>query len=220
MKPKPISSEATSVEIDRTTDTKTSTERTSPYWSPYSVGAAIGVLSWIVFAVVNQPLGVSTALSAAAGECAKPILGAEAVVQNAYWSKFPFNWDYGVLFLLGILLGSALSVYTSRTFRFEKVPAPWQERFGPSVWKRMVAALLGGAVLMYGARMAGGCTSGHGISGSLQLAVSSWLFVVVMFVTGIGAAWVLFRKRASREETHAQIQPGTMPVTAQKGVVL
>ena len=34
-------------------------------WNPYLVGIGIGVLSWIAFGVVNQPLGISTALSSA-----------------------------------------------------------------------------------------------------------------------------------------------------------
>jgi uncharacterized membrane protein YedE/YeeE len=58
----------------------------------------------------------------------------------------------------------------------------------------MVVAFLGGVIIMYGARMAGGCTSGHGISGSLQLAVSSWVFFLTMFAFGIGTALILFRK--------------------------
>jgi len=221
MRTKLLSPETAGVETGAGGAAEAPFQRPSPYWSPYFVGTSIGVLSWLVFAVVNQPIGVSTAMSAAAGECAKPFFGAEAVAQNAYWSKFPFKWDYGMLFLVGILLGSALSVITSRTFRLEKVPAVWQERFGPSVWKRMAAAFLGGAVLMYGARMAGGCTSGHGISGSLQLAVSSWLFFAVMFATGIGTAWLLFRRRAeARLATQVQRQPATTPATAQKGVML
>jgi uncharacterized membrane protein YedE/YeeE len=48
---------------------------------------------------------------------------------------------------------------------------------------------------MYGARLAGGCTSGHGISGSLQLAVSSWTFFLTMFASGVLTALVLFRSR-------------------------
>ena len=32
-------------------------------WSPYLAGAGIGILSWIVFVVVNNPIGVTTALS-------------------------------------------------------------------------------------------------------------------------------------------------------------
>jgi uncharacterized membrane protein YedE/YeeE len=37
--------------------------------------------------------------------------------------------------------------------------------------KALLAALLGGAILMFGARLAGGYTSGHGMSGTLQLAL-------------------------------------------------
>jgi uncharacterized membrane protein YedE/YeeE len=43
--------------------------------------------------------------------------------------------------------------------------------------------------------MAGGCTSGHGISGSLQLALSSWTFLVTMFVAGTITALLLFRPK-------------------------
>jgi uncharacterized protein len=103
----------------------------------------------------------------------------------------------GMLFLVGTFLGSALSVLASRTFRWEKVPATWSQRFGNSTPKRLLAAFLGGVIIMFGARMAGGCTSGHGISGSLQLALSSWTFFLTMFVFGILTALVLFRRRAS-----------------------
>ena len=46
---------------------------------------------------------------------------------------------------------------------------------------------------MLGARIAQGCTSGHGISGALQLAVSSWLFVAVFVATAIAAAMAIYR---------------------------
>ena len=164
-------------------------------WNPYAVGAGIGILSWIVFAVVNQPLGISTSLSAASGACATPALGTEAVQNNPYWAKYPFKWDYGMLFLAGTFLGSLISSLTSRSFRVETVPTVWSEYFGRSTAKRFIAAFIGGVLVLFGARMAGGCTSGHGISGSLQLAASSWLFFLVMFVTGIATAAILFRRR-------------------------
>ena len=44
-------------------------------WNPYLVGIGIGVLSWIAFGVVNQPLGISTALSSASCVCAMPVMG-------------------------------------------------------------------------------------------------------------------------------------------------
>jgi len=165
-------------------------------WHPYLVGIGIGVLSWFAFGLVNQPLGITTSLSAASSVCALPIMGSDGVAQNAYWAKTPFQWDGGMLFLVGTFLGSLLSVLVSRTFRWEKVPATWAQQFGGSAPKRLLAAFSGGIIIMFGARMAGGCTSGHGISGSLQLALSSWTFFLTMFGSGILTALILFRKRA------------------------
>jgi uncharacterized protein len=139
--------------------------------------------------------GISTALSAASSVCALPLMGADGVAQNAYWAKTPFKWDGGMLFLVGTFLGSLLSVLASGTFRWEKVPATWAQQFGASTGKRFVAAFAGGVIIMFGARLAGGCTSGHGISGSLQLALSSWTFFVTMFASGALTAWLVFRKR-------------------------
>jgi hypothetical protein len=172
-------------------------------WNPYLVGIGIGVLSWVAFGLVNQPLGISTALSAISGACAVPVMGAEAVARNAYWAKTPFKWDGGMLFLVGTFLGSLLSVVAGRSFRWEKVPAAWVERFGSSPARRYAAAFFGGTILMFGARMAGGCTSGHGISGSLQLALSSWTFFLTLFASGAVTALVLFRRRdvAGRHST-------------------
>ncbi|MCI0746110.1 MAG: YeeE/YedE family protein [Verrucomicrobia subdivision 3 bacterium] len=169
--------------------------RTRSYrWSPYVVGTGLGVLSWVAFAVVNQPLGISTALSAASGACAALFVGWEDVLRNAYWSKHVAKWDYGTLFLVGTMLGALVSALVSKSFRIEKVPRVWAQGFGHSPAVRFVGAFIGGVLVMYGARMAGGCTSGHGISGTLQLALSSWVFFLVMFVAGTLTALLLFRK--------------------------
>lgn len=163
-------------------------------WSPYLVGAGIGVLSWIAFAVMKDPLGVTTAYSRIASLFAAPFIGADGVAANSYWKSMPLSWDYGVWFLIGIPLGAFVAAVTSGTFQVELVPDVWRERFGGSVGKRFAAAFLGGIVIMYGARLAGGCTSGHGISGGLQLALSSWVFLIVMFATGLAVSALMFRK--------------------------
>lgn len=169
-------------------------------WNPYQVGIGLGILSWFAFGVLNQPLGISTALASTSSVCALPLLGSDGVANNAYWAKNPLKWDGGMLLLLGTFLGSLLSVLTSRTFRLEMVPTTWQHQFGSSVWKRLVAAFTGGVLLLFGARMAGGCTSGHGISGSLQLALSSWTFFLTLFISGILTALILFRKSAPQSK--------------------
>ena len=58
---------------------------------------------------------------------------------------------------------------------------------------RTVVALLGGVLMAFGARLAGGCTSGHGISGALQLSVGSWIALICFFAGGIATAMLMFR---------------------------
>jgi hypothetical protein len=161
-------------------------------WNPYAVGIGLGVLSWAAFAVVNNPLGVTTALSQVSGAACVPVVGYDAVASNAYWAKNLPKWDYGTLFLIGTALGAFASALVSRSLQVEAVPAVWRERFGPSTAKRLAVAFLGGGLAMYGARMAGGCTSGNGLSGSLQLALSGWTFFVTMFAAGVLTAWTMF----------------------------
>ena len=82
-------------------------------WNLCAVGTASGVLSWIVFAVVDKPLGVTTSLTGLAGACAAPFIGADTVAANAYFKSHVFKFDYGMLFLGGIALGGFLSAILS-----------------------------------------------------------------------------------------------------------
>jgi hypothetical protein len=165
-------------------------------WGPYLVGIGIGVLSWVVFVVVANPIGITTAISQIAGGVASPVIGADAVAQNAYWKTNIMKWDYGTLFLIGTFFGALGSALVSRSFKLEFVPEVWSSRFGESRARRFVVAFIGGALAMYGARMAGGCTSGNGISQGLQLAVVGWTFLVVMFASGLLTTMIVFRERA------------------------
>lgn len=176
----------------------------SQFRRSYLVGAGIGVLSWVVFTVVNAPIGITTALSEASGVAAMPIIGAEAVAANPYWAKTVPAWDYGTLFLVGTFLGALLSSLSSKTFKWELVPETWKERFGGGVAPRFIAAFTGGVLAMFGARLAGGCTSGHGISGSLQLAVSSWTFFIVMFISGVVTARI-FSVRSTKSSSKGEL---------------
>jgi uncharacterized protein len=165
--------------------------------SPYLIGAALGVLSWIAFAVAKEPLGVTTALSRVGQPVAALFVGPKAAANNPYWGPMPFSWDYSMLFLAGLMAGALVSSLASGTFRIEAVPRFWRKRFGGSVIKRFVAAFLAGALLMFGARMAGGCTSGHGLSGTLQLALSSWIFIVVVFASAVIGSRIIFGRKAT-----------------------
>jgi len=158
------------------------------------VGIGIGVLSWLAFFLVNKPIGISTELSKFSGWAASLGIGMEAVKENAYWAAHVPKFGYSTVFLIFTALGALFSSLMGGTFRLESVPSVWKAEFGSSVAKRYAAAFLGGFLLLFGARLAGGCTSGHGISGSLQLAVSSWVFFAVMLVVALLFAKLIFRK--------------------------
>ncbi|MCB1228860.1 MAG: YeeE/YedE family protein [Verrucomicrobiae bacterium] len=168
-------------------------------WSPYAVGAGIGLLSWLVFLVVNKPLGMSTEISKFSGCATSLMTGWEKMVANPYWAKTTPAFGYSTVFLIFTAIGAGVSALLGGTFRLEKVPALWSAHHGKGTAKRMAAAFVGGMILLYGARLAGGCTSGHGISGTLQLAVSSWIFFAVLFAAGIVTARLLFRNPNTAE---------------------
>ena len=55
-------------------------------------------------------------------------------------------------------------------------------------------AFVAGFLMLFGARIADGCTSGHGLSGMAQLSVGSTVAVAAMFAGGIVAASLLLRR--------------------------
>ncbi len=166
-------------------------------WNPYLVGAGIGVLSWITFALMGKALGTSTTIAKSAGLIGSAV-APEHVADSPYYGryfdaaagKYMFDWQF--FLVLAMFVGALIARKLSRERFVEHVPPLWQWRFGPSRGLRYGAAFVGGVILLFGARMAGGCTSGHGISGSLQLAVSSWAFFLSMFVAGVVTALALF----------------------------
>jgi uncharacterized membrane protein YedE/YeeE len=160
--------------------------------SPYVVGAGIGVLSWITFLLSNKPIGCSTAFARTSGMLERLFKG-DRVLSKPYYVKFKPAVDWEWMLVLGIVIGSLISSLLSGDFRLQWVPAHWAATFGANALPRFVTALAGGICLGFGARWAGGCTSGHGISGTLQLSVSSWVSAICFFVGGIGTAFILYR---------------------------
>lgn len=170
-------------------------------WNPYAVGALLGILSWLTFASANKLLGITTAFentAAMIGENALP-QGTPAAYRANPDKNPKIDWEW--MLVLGVFIGAYLSSRLSkdRAGRGQVVPELWKARFGPSAPKRLAGAFIGGATMMFGARMAQGCTSGHGISGLLQLAVSSQVFMATFFVAGVATAFALFGKEAPRQ---------------------
>jgi len=161
-------------------------------WSPYVAGTGIGLLACTAFLFLDRPLGCSMAFARTSGMIEKLLRGPK-VLQKAFYRKFPPAVDWEWMLVVGIVVGAFISSALSGQLKATWVPERWAQAFGPSAIVRVGAALLGGIFVGFGARWAGGCTSGHGISGTLQLAVSSWIAVLCFFAGGIATAMLIFR---------------------------
>jgi len=160
-------------------------------WSPYLAGSLIGILSWFTFIFLKKPIGCSTAFARTAGIIGK-LFGNKKIDQMEYFKQFEPKVDWEIVFVLGIVIGSFISALLSGDLEIMSIPVTWERSYGGSFILRLIAAAAGGVFLGFGARMAGGCTSGHGISGAMQLTVSGWISAIFFFIGGIITAHIIF----------------------------
>jgi hypothetical protein len=161
-------------------------------WSPYAVGIGIGILSWLSFLISGKPIAISTSFARVGGMIEEVITG-EETKQRSYYKKIKLKIDWQLMLVVGVVIGSFLSAFISGDLQTNAwVPPLWASTFGGSAVLRVLVAFAGGIILGFGTRFAGGCTSGHGISGTLQLAVSGWVSAIFFFIGGIITAHIIF----------------------------
>ena len=167
-------------------------------WRPYIAGALVGVLAtasvFVSGKMLGKPkyLGASTTFVRAAGmieQAAAP----EHVAQNEYFQSKKVRIDWQFMLVIGVLVGAFGASMVDGSFAAEASPPIWRDRFGGRVSVRAVGAVLGGVVAMFGARLAGGCPSGHGMSGLMQLSVSGFLSLAGFFAGGVVVANLVYR---------------------------
>jgi len=171
-------------------------------WSPYLAGALVGLLAIASAYATTQwlgktsYLGASTTFVRAAGLLERTV-APDRVGANEYFTKEKVRVDWQFMLVLGIFFGALISSATDKSFKIESVPPTWEQRFGPSIGKRATGALFGGVLAMMGARMADGCPSGHGLSGMMQLSVSSFVALAMFFGVGVLVAALVYKRRPS-----------------------
>lgn len=182
-----------------TTVARAADELPSPYpysepaWSPYVAGALIGVLVLSTLALAGKKIGASSAYSDMAGMLGR-LIAPRHIASISYYQKSKPTIGWTLMVVVGAVVGSSLAAATGGELTGTYLQDLWIARFGAeSYLLRTFVALLGGGLMAFGARMAGGCTSGHGISGTLQLAVGSWIAVICFFIGGIVAAMLIYR---------------------------
>ena len=160
-------------------------------WSPFIVGAGIGVLSWFTFYCADKAVGASSFYATLAGFLGK-LVARRHTESLHYYKSNPPRADWGFFFVICTVIGGFVAAWTGGEFLNEWLHPMWRDRFGDSMVLRAIIGFAGGVLMAFGARLAGGCTSGHGISGTLQLNPGSWLTVAFMFIGGTSTAMLLY----------------------------
>lgn len=165
-------------------------------------GLLLGLLVVLATALV-KPFGVSTQYvltDAIVLHSVAPQAAESNEYLNKYGEKSDWQVGYGWMLVIGMFIGSGIAALVTRRFRQRvnpALPAMWSRQFGEHKWKRFRHAFIGGLLLLFGARLAGGCTSGHMISGISQLTVGSFVFGAAIFASGILTARWLYRNRVT-----------------------
>ena len=141
-------------------------------------GILLGILNVIAAHALmsHRLIGASTAYPYVSGLLT-------GLSDTPYMRKIAVPGSWELYFLLGALVGAFLASVISKDFKVCLIPGRWQEVRGRSKAKRIFWAFTGGFLLLLGARLAGGCTSGHILSGGMQLAISSLVFGAVVIVS-------------------------------------
>jgi len=182
-------------------------------WGWFASGISLGIIFLLAVAFV-KPIGVSTQFVIFDG-IVWNIFSDQIVVENsnaksgysssnAYLNKSGGKYaknianplNYGFIFVLAMVAGGFLGRRLQSKNGGEDesiVPIVWTDRYGHSLSKRYLAAFIGGFLALFGARLAGGCTSGHMMSGMMQTSLSGYLFAMGAFAAAVPAAVLIYR---------------------------
>ena len=188
------------------------------YWHWLKGGCALAAC-FLLAIVLVKPIGVSTQFVILDGVIASfvdhelvtrdPTAKSGHRSSNAYLNKSGGKYaksvanplNYSFVFVLCIALGGLIGRLTQganpdqkNRLGIKQVPDYHRRQFGDNVWGRYLLAFCGGVIVLLGARLAGGCTSGHMMSGIMQTAISGYLFALSAFAIAIPTAIIVYRK--------------------------
>lgn len=150
-------------------------------WPWWFSGILIGLTVPLLYVLAGKAFGISTSLQEAGAICAPNS-------KLEYLSKFDRQGNlWTLVFALGIAIGAFIA---NRLLSIEPVdflPAAFATPAGA------IKLLIGGFLIGFGTRYAGGCTSGHSITGISNLNWPSLVATIFFFVGGLAVTWGLGR---------------------------
>ena len=149
-----------------------------PWWMGGILMALLLLLTFSIYGA-DRAIGASTYVPYFAG-----LIFDLDPEQYTYLKEIEASGAWEGVLLFGALFGGFItSVFITKSFRFSLIPTGWKKYKNNSVTSRLLWSFFAGFVMIIGARMAGGCTSGHFLSGMSQLAISAMVFGGVVMVT-------------------------------------
>ena len=160
-------------------------KKPDPYLDPYLAGVGVGLVLLAAYVIAGRGLGASGAFASVVAAGTAAVAGTAHAAAAPATAPYLVNGitspvgDWLVLELVGVALGGFASAWLAGRTRTAV------ER-GPSISgrQRMYAAVGGGVLMGFGAKLARGCTSGQALTGGALLSVGSWIFIAACFATG------------------------------------
>jgi uncharacterized membrane protein YedE/YeeE len=153
-------------------------KRRLPWWGGGILMALLLLFTFSIFGA-NRPIGASTYVPYFSGI----IFGLDPQ-KYSYLKEIESAGAWEGVMLLGALFGGFItSVFITKSFRISFIPTAWKKYKNNSILSRLLWSFFAGFIMIIGARMAGGCTSGHFLSGMTQGAISSMIFGGVVMLS-------------------------------------
>jgi uncharacterized protein len=174
-------------------NTKEVSKNEPNYINSYLGGVLLGLLVLATVYITGRGLGASGAIKSSVVATAN-VITPEKAGNNAYMKQF-ISDDHSPLYTwlvfesIGVFLGGLLSgIIFGRVkgFRVEHSPKITSR-------KRLIFALIGGALFGIGSQFGRGCTSGAALSGTATFALGGVVVMFAIFGTGYAVAY-FFRK--------------------------
>jgi uncharacterized membrane protein YedE/YeeE len=148
-------------------------------WPWWLSGVLIGLVVPMLYLLAGKAFGISTSLQEFGAICAPNS-------KLEYLSKFDRKSNFWTLvFVAGIAVGSFIATNFLSTNPKPFLPESLATTSGT------IKLLFGGFLIGFGTRYAGGCTSGHSITGISNLNWPSLLATLCFFAGGLGVTWGL-----------------------------
>lgn len=148
-------------------------------WPWWLSGILIGSTVPLLYLLTGNGFGISTSYQQIGAMC----LPKSTLPYLKNFDKRKGLWT--LLFALGIALGGLIANRWLSHQPVEFLPKPFLSIGGAT------RLLIGGILIGFGTRYAGGCTSGHAITGIANLNLPSLIATIFFFVGGLAVTWGL-----------------------------